>query len=41
MRLPCLREKAILRCENGQVPFRYIDNKKNVRRRTLPGGDFP
>ncbi len=35
-----LREKDILSGENGQVTFRYIDNKKNVRTRTLPGADF-
>jgi hypothetical protein len=35
-----LREKDILSCENGQVTFRYIDNQRRARTRTLSGADF-
>lgn len=35
-----LREKDILRCENGEVTFRYTDNRGRVQTRTLPGADF-
>jgi len=35
-----LPEKNILRCENGQVTFRYTDNQGRIRTRTLPGADF-
>jgi hypothetical protein len=32
-----LPEKNILRCENGQVTFRYTDNQRQTRKRTLAG----
>jgi hypothetical protein len=35
-----LQEKDILRCENGQVTFRYTENSGTVKTRTLPGADF-
>ena len=35
-----LQEKNILRCENGQVTFRYTENSGTVKTRTLPGADF-
>lgn len=35
-----LSEKNILRCENGEVTFRYTDNQRQTRTRTLPGADF-
>ena len=35
-----LQEKDILRCENGQVTFRYTENSGEVKTRTLPGADF-
>jgi hypothetical protein len=35
-----LQEQDILRCENGQVTFRYIENSGTVKTRTLPGADF-
>ena len=35
-----LQEKDILRCENGQVTFRYTKNSGTVKTRTLPGADF-
>jgi hypothetical protein len=35
-----LPEKNILRCENGQVTFRYTDNQRRTRTRTLAGADF-
>ncbi len=35
-----LQEKDILRCENGQVTFRYTENTGKVKTRTLPGADF-
>ena len=35
-----LPEKNILRCEDGEVTFRYTDNKGIVRIRTLAGADF-
>jgi len=35
-----LPEQNILRCEDGQVTFRYIDNQRVRRTRTLSGADF-
>ncbi len=35
-----IREKDILRCEDGQVTFRYTENSGNVRTRKLDGADF-
>ena len=35
-----LQEKDILRCENGEVTFRYIENSGKVMTRTLPGAKF-
>jgi hypothetical protein len=35
-----LQEKNILRCENGQVTFRYTENTGTVNTRTLPGAEF-
>lgn len=35
-----LPEKSILRCEAGQVTFRYTDNQRRTRTRTLAGADF-
>jgi Putative transposase/TrwC relaxase len=35
-----LPEKNILRCEAGQVTFRYTDNQRRTRTRTLAGADF-
>lgn len=35
-----LQEKNILRCENGQVTFRYTENTGAVNTRTLPGAEF-
>jgi hypothetical protein len=35
-----LPEQHILRCEAGQVTFRYIDNQRVRRTRTLAGADF-
>ncbi|CAK0750939.1 transposase [Gammaproteobacteria bacterium] len=35
-----LPEKNILRCENGQVTFRYTDNTGTHRTRTLAGAEF-
>jgi len=35
-----LSEKNILRCENGRVTFRYTDNQKRRKTRTLAGADF-
>ena len=35
-----LQEKDILRCENGQVIFRYTENTGQVKTRTLPGAQF-
>jgi len=35
-----LQEKNILRCENGQVTFRYTENTGAIKTRTLPGADF-
>lgn len=35
-----LPEKDILRCENGEVTFRYTDNTGQINARTLPGADF-
>jgi len=35
-----LQEKDILRCENGEVTFRYTENTGRVKTRTLPGADF-
>jgi len=29
-----------VRCENGQVTFRYTENSGQVKTRTLPGADF-
>lgn len=35
-----LPEKNILRCEAGRVTFRYTDNQRRTRTRTLAGADF-
>ena len=35
-----LQEKDILRCENGQVTFRYVENSGTVKTRTMAGADF-
>ena len=35
-----LQEKDILRCDNGQVTFRYVENSGTVKTRTLSGADF-
>lgn len=35
-----LQEKDILRCENGEVTFRYTENSGKVMTRTLPGAKF-
>jgi hypothetical protein len=35
-----LQEKNILRCENGQVTFRYTENTGTINTRTLPGAEF-
>lgn len=35
-----LPEKHILRCADGKVTFRYTDNQRRTRTRTLPGADF-
>ena len=35
-----LQEKDILRCENGEVTFRYTENTGKVKTRTLPGAEF-
>lgn len=35
-----ISEKNILRCEEGEVTFRYTENTGAVRSRTLPGADF-
>ena len=35
-----LREKDILRCEDGKVTFRYTENNGNIRTRTLVGAEF-
>jgi len=35
-----LQEKDILRCENGEVTFRYTENTGKVETRTLPGAEF-
>jgi hypothetical protein len=35
-----LQEKDILRCENGQVTFRYTENSGTLKTRTLPAADF-
>jgi hypothetical protein len=35
-----LQEKDILRCEQGQVTFRYTENTGTVKTRTLPGEEF-
>ena len=35
-----LQEKDILRCEHGQVTFRYTENTGTVKTRTLPGAQF-
>jgi hypothetical protein len=35
-----LPEKNIVRCEAGQVTFRYTDNQRRTRTRTLAGADF-
>jgi hypothetical protein len=35
-----LQEKDILRCENGQVTFRYTENTGAIKTHTLPGAKF-
>ncbi len=35
-----LQEQDILRCENGQVTFRYTENSGKIKTRTLSGADF-
>ena len=35
-----VREHDILRCENGQVTFRYVENSGTVKTRILAGADF-
>lgn len=35
-----LPEKNILRCEDGEVTFRYTDNQGRTQTRTLAGADF-
>lgn len=36
-----IQEKDIIACEDGQVTFRYRDNKtQKLQRRTLPGAEF-
>jgi len=35
-----VQEKDILRCENGEVTFRYTENSGTVKTRTLPGAKF-
>ncbi len=35
-----LQENDIVRCENGEVTFRYTENTGKVMTRTLPGAEF-